>query len=73
MPRLSHSLTTAVCGRGEMEILESWGEAEVRAAVYRMLWRDSRDRACVRCCVEPSSHSLLQNRDKCGPGKEWTL
>ena len=72
MPRLSHLLATAVCCRGEMETLESWGEAEVRAAVYHMSWRDLRGKACVRCCVEPSSHSLLQNRDKCGPGKDCT-
>ena len=72
MPRLWHSLATAVCCRGEMETLESWVEAEVRVAVCHMSWRDSRDRAYVRCCVEPSSHSLLQNRDKCGPGMERT-
>ena len=70
MPRPSRLLTTVVFGRGEMETLGSWGEAGVRDVVCRMSWRNSRDRACARCCVEPSSHSLLQSLDKCGPGKE---
>lgn len=70
MLRHSHSQTMVVFGRGEMETSESWGEAEVRVAVYLMWWRGSKTKECVKCYVEPSSLLLLQNRAKCGLGKD---